>query len=67
VALIEEISSHNELLYDKLKFDKSTRMDLTRLVCGGHSFGAMTAIAAARIDNRVKACITLDPWLFVRS
>lgn len=24
----------------------------------------MTAIAAARSDDRIKACITLDPWVF---
>jgi cephalosporin-C deacetylase-like acetyl esterase len=32
---------------------------------GGHSFGGMTAIAVSKIDTRVQACITLDPWIYV--
>jgi cephalosporin-C deacetylase-like acetyl esterase len=40
-------------------------MDLDRLVIGGHSFGGMTAIATAKMDPRIKACITMDPWLYV--
>ena len=31
----------------------------------GHSFGGVTAISVANIDERVKACATLDPWLYV--
>ena len=31
---------------------------------GGHSFGGMTAILVTKKDKRVKACITLDPWLY---
>lgn len=41
------------------------KLDLDKIVLGGHSFGGMTAIAASKLDNRIKACITLDPWLFV--
>ena len=38
---------------------------MSKLVLGGHSFGAMTAIQTARVDNRVKALMTMDPWLYV--
>lgn len=36
------------------------------MISAGHSFGGMTAIATAKLDSRVKACLTLDPWLFVQ-
>ncbi len=41
------------------------KFDIDKLVIGGHSFGGMTAIAAANYDRRIKACVTLDPWLYV--
>ena len=37
---------------------------MDKLIAGGHSFGGMTGIAAARSDDRIKAVVTLDPWLF---
>lgn len=49
----------------KLGFRESVRLDLDKLTLAGHSFGAMTAIATAKLDARVRACITLDPWLYV--
>ncbi len=47
-----------------LKFPSKVKLDLDNIVVGGHSFGGMTAIAAARSDDRIKACITLDPWVY---
>jgi len=38
---------------------------LDRFVIGGHSFGGMTAIAVSESDDRIKATIALDPWLWV--
>ena len=32
---------------------------------GGHSFGGMTAIAMSECDERIKATVTLDPWLWI--
>ena len=40
------------------------RLDLSRLVCMGHSFGALTSICAATEDARFKACVAHDAWLF---
>lgn len=30
----------------------------------GHSFGGITSMAVASEDERIKACLTLDPWFF---
>ena len=50
-----------------LGFSANTNLDLSRLVIGGHSFGGMTAISVANQDRRVRACFTLDPWLWPRA
>lgn len=33
----------------------------------GHSFGGMTAIRAAILNTKIKACLLNDPWLYVHS
>ena len=38
---------------------------MDKLIVMGHSFGGSTAVAAAISDNRVKACLAMDPWLIV--
>ena len=40
-----------------------SRLDMSKLVCAGHSMGGATALKAAEKDNRVKLVLTLDPWL----
>jgi dienelactone hydrolase len=39
------------------------RVDTDALVAAGHSFGGATAIALARADARIAACVVNDPWL----
>ena len=56
----------DNLLQGKIGFPQGVTLALDKLVLAGHSFGGMTAIATARLDKRVKACLTLDPWLFVQ-
>ncbi len=56
-----------DFLQDALGFSKDVRIDLSRLIVGGHSFGGMTALQVAKSDERVKAVLTLDPWLFARN
>ena len=34
---------------------------------GGHSFGGLTALTVAEKDKRIKAVITLDPWIWSRN
>ena len=47
-----------------LGFPERVKMDLDRLVCGGHSFGGITGISVTAMDSRVKACVVQDPWLY---
>lgn len=28
----------------------------------GQSFGGMTALGAAALDNKIKGCVSMDPW-----
>ena len=53
-----------DFLQKALNFPKQVKLNLDKLIAGGHSFGGMTGIAAARSDDRIKAVVTLDPWLF---
>ena len=67
-ALIDELfdsESREKLLREKLKFPDGVCIDMSKLVVTGHSFGGMTAIETAHQEPvRVKACLTLDPWLY---
>lgn len=47
-----------------MNFPKEIKIDLDKIILSGHSFGGMTAISTSRLDTRVKACFTLDPWLY---
>ena len=46
-------------------FNSNVKFDLDRFICGGHSFGGMTAIEVAKQEpERVKAVYTFDPWIY---
>lgn len=49
---------------EKLGFNQNVQFNLDKFICGGHSFGGMTAIELAHQDERVKAVYTFDPWLY---
>jgi dienelactone hydrolase len=49
-----------------LGFPSQVKLDVDRLIVGGHSFGGLTALETAKNDPRVKAVFTFDPWLYVR-
>jgi hypothetical protein len=38
--------------------------DLDKLIINGHSFGGMTSVNVAANDDRFKAALGLDIWLF---
>jgi len=59
--LISQISEPN-FLQNELNFPSGLQLDFSKLICTGHSFGAMTAISSAAKDERIKAVATLDPW-----
>jgi cephalosporin-C deacetylase-like acetyl esterase len=50
-------------LKDSLGFSEA-RLDLSKLVVSGHSFGGMSALGATCEDNRIKGVVALDPWFF---
>ena len=52
-------------MLDAIGFQQHIRIELNRLILGGHSFGGMTAISHASRDMRVRAVFALDPWLYV--
>ena len=43
---------------------KGVKLDHKRMTVSGHSFGGITAITCAQTDQRFKACLPMDPWLF---
>lgn len=47
------------------KLNLPVQFDLTKLTVAGHSFGGTTAVHAAMLDHRIKACLPLDPWLYL--
>ena len=51
-------------LQEKLDFNPNVQLDLDKLIAGGHSFGGLSAMLAARKDKRVKALFTFDPWVW---
>ena len=46
-----------------LKFDKTAKLDGNKFIFSGHSLGGCTALKVGDSDPRVKAVLTLDPWL----
>lgn len=63
--LIDDLE-YDDFLQATLGFGQSARLNLNKLVLGGHSFGGMTAIEVAAHDQRVKALFSFDPWLWPR-
>ena len=61
--LIDEIFGEH-FLHDTFGFPSGVELDKEKLAVSGHSFGAMTSIAVAREDKRVKVCMPMDPWFF---
>ena len=64
-ALIDEMyQDQGASLLKRLGFPDTLRLDMEKLVLGGHSFGGMTAVKVSEQDTRVKLCATFDPWLY---
>ena len=47
----------------KLGFAKGVKIDVDDVVAAGHSLGGATALVVGESDKRVKAVVTMDPWL----
>lgn len=64
-SLIDEISHPNFM--QKIGFPEGVSLNLDKLIVSGHSFGGMTAIdTSVNEPERVKVCLTFDPWLYCR-
>jgi len=59
--LIDSISEPG-FLQKQFKFPEGIDLDLDKIVCCGHSFGGITAITTAALDDRIKCAMALDPW-----
>lgn len=62
-ALITETFEKNSLL-EKALFPEWVKLDKDRVIACGHSFGGITALSTASIDTRIKATLSMDPWMF---
>ena len=61
-SLIDEIAQAN-FASAALGFDKKVKIDAQKVIMAGHSMGGCTALYVGESDPRVKAVVTLDPWL----
>jgi len=50
--------------YGNRIFGETLKIDTRNIVAVGHSLGGTTAIALGRLDKRVAAVISLDPWYY---
>ncbi len=41
------------------------KIESSKVIAAGHSFGGFTAVCAGQSDSRVKALLTIDPWLYL--
>ena len=62
-AVIDEISEEG-FLQNKLGFPDRVRLDMSKLIVSGHSFGGGTTLGVTAADSRVTASIPSDPWLW---
>ena len=63
-SLIDEFFQGREMMSETLQFPEWLSLDEEKLTVSGHSFGGMTALRLAQTDTRVKAVLTIDPWLY---
>lgn len=61
-ALIDEFSAP-DYLQKKLGFPAGVSLDLDGIICNGHSYGGCTSIMTTVADQRIKACLCIDPWM----
>ena len=62
ILLLNEMSEKG-FEQNKLGFAKGVKIDVDDVVAAGHSLGGATALLVGESDTRIKAVVTLDPWL----
>ena len=60
--LIDELVNDPVFLQEKLGFSPRVKIDASKIILSGHSFGGVTAILSTMNDKRVRACLVSDPW-----
>lgn len=61
-SLIDDLEKE-DFLQRKLGFPPSATLDMGSLAMNGHSFGGASSIGATVADQRIKICLTIDPYL----
>jgi len=54
----------DKFLGKTLQFPDNIKMECSAISIMGHSLGALTAVAAAAKDDRIKACCAMDIWFY---
>jgi predicted esterase len=44
--------------------DSQVKIDRSKIVVAGHSFGAITALHAGLRNKEIAAVVSMDPWFF---
>jgi predicted dienelactone hydrolase len=45
-------------------FGVAGKLDTSKIILAGHSFGGNTALRIGEQDKRIKTILTLDPWIY---
>lgn len=62
--LIDDIENQSEMLEQTLQFGSNAKIDMDKLIVGGHSFGGMTGLYSGYREERVKAVFGFDAWIW---
>ena len=62
--MIDDIYDQTQMLQHTLGFSENVKMDLTKLIIGGHSFGGMSSVYTAFRDPRIKTVFGFDAWVW---
>ena len=52
-----------DFLQERFGFPPNVKVDNSKIVLAGHSFGGTTVILSCMNDERVSACLMTDPWM----
>ncbi len=57
------INQFEKIQSGEISSQLKNQLDLNKIAVGGHSYGGATALTSSALDNRIQACIGLDPWV----
>lgn len=59
---MDEMMTSPMFLQEKLGFSPRVKVDQSKIILAGHSFGGASTILTSMNDKRVRACLVADPW-----